>query len=197
MFARIGEAYATLNDPEKRAAYVKSLESPATTARNAAEEEQVVRAVNASFEFQKAEVLLKKNDIAAAERHIRLAADADPGQPEYTTLLAWILALRRGEPKEMPASGVTTHYDDLIGMLDEVLRGDPQYEKALFYRGTLLKRAGRADKAIRDFRHAADLNPKNIDAVREVRLHEMRKRDQKHEAGDHGSGGLFGKWFKR
>ena len=95
----------------------------------------------------------------------------------------------------MPASGVTTHYDDLIGMLDEVLRGDPQYEKALFYRGTLLKRAGKMDKAIRDFRLAADLNPKNIDAVREVRLYEMRKRDHKSDAAE--QGGLFGKWFKR
>ncbi len=197
VFARVGEAYAVLNDAEKRAAYVKSLETPATTARSAAEEEQVVRAVNAVVEFQKAEVLVKKHDIHAAERHIRLAADADPGQPEYTTLLAWIMALRRGEPKEVPPGAVSHHYDDLIQMLDEVLRGDPQYERALFYRGTLLKRSGKPDKAMRDFRMAADLNPKNLDAVREVRLFEMRKRDAKSEGGGGGEGGLFGKWFKR
>jgi cytochrome c-type biogenesis protein CcmH/NrfG len=92
---------------------------------------------------------------------------------------------------------VSNHYDDLIQMLDEVLRGDPQYERALFYRGTLLKRSGKSDKAMRDFRLAADLNPKNLDAVREVRLFEMRKRDQKGEAGGDAQGGLFGKWFKR
>lgn len=194
IFARIGEAYSTLGDAEKRKAYVKSLEGPSATARSAAEEEQVARAVNAVLEFQKAEALLRKNDLAGAERHVRLAADADPGQPEYTTLLAWITALRRGEPKELPPGTISSHYDDIIQMLDEVLRGDPKYERALFYRGTLLKRSGRADKAIRDFRLVADLNPRNIDAVREVRLHEMRKRDTKEPDAQ---GGLFGKWFKR
>lgn len=196
VFAKIGEAYATLGDAEKRKAYLKSLDSPPSGARNAAEEEQVARAVNAVLEFQKAEALLKKNDLLGAERHIRLASDADPGQPEYTTLLAWITALRRGEPKNLPPGAISNQYDDLIQMLDEVLRGDPRYERALFYRGTLLKRSGKADKAIRDFRLAAEINPKNLDAVREVRLFEMRKRDAKGEGGE-GQGGLFGKWFKR
>jgi tetratricopeptide (TPR) repeat protein len=53
---------------------------------------------------------------------------------------------------------------------------EPEYERALFYRGVLLKKAGRPDRAIRDFRLSAELNPKNLDAVREVRLFEMRRR---------------------
>lgn len=194
IFARIGEAYSTLGDAEKRGTYMASLSNP-TRARGTAEEEKVVRAVNAALEFQKAEALLRKNDLDGAERHVRLAADADPGQPEYTTLLAWVTALKRGEPKDFNAAGHSQHYDDLIGMLDEVLRGDPRYERALFYRGTLLKRVGREDKAIRDFRLAAELNPKNIDAAREVRLWEKRKRDRGEK--DDGGQGLFGKWFKR
>jgi curved DNA-binding protein CbpA len=195
VFAKIGEAYAALGDADKRAAYLKSLESPLSV-RSPAEEEQVVRAVNAALEFQKAEALLKKNDVLGAERHIRLAADADPGQPEYTTLLVWVAALRRGEPQVAPGTP-TSHYDDLIGMLDEVLRGDPRYERALFYRGTLLKRSGRLDKALRDFRLAAEMNPRNLDAQREVRLHEMRKRDGRDKDGGEQPGGIFGKWFKR
>lgn len=196
VFSKIGEAYGALGDAEKRAAYLKSLESP-SSARSPAEEEQVVRAVNAALEFQKAEALLKKNDVPGAERHIRLAADADPGQPEYTTLLIWITALRRGEPKDVAPGATTTHYDDLIAMLDEVLRGDPRYERALFYRGTLLKRSGRTEKAIRDFRLAAELNPRNLDAQREVRIYEMRKRDGRDKDGAEPQGGIFGKWFKR
>ncbi len=195
VFAKIGEAYAALGDSEKRVAYARSLESPVSV-RSAAEEEEVVRAVNAVLEFQKAEVFVRKNDLVSAERHIRLAADADPGQPEYTTLLAWVTALRRGEPKDVPQGATTNHYDDLIKMLDEVLRGDPRYERALFYRGTLLKRSGKADKAMRDFRLAAELNPKNLDAVREVRLFEMRKREGRDQQGGEAQG-LFGKWFKR
>lgn len=197
VFARIGEAYGALGDAEKRAAYLKSLEAPVATSSHE-EEEQVVRAVNAALEFQKAEALLKKNDLPGAERHVRLAADADPGQPEYTTLLVWVTALRRGEPKDLAPGAATTHYDDLIGMLDEVLRGDPRYERALFYRGMLLKRSGRGEKALRDFQLAAELNPRNLDAQREVRLHEMRKRDGRPKEGaEPPQGGIFGKWFKR
>jgi tetratricopeptide (TPR) repeat protein len=82
-----------------------------------------------------------------------------------------------------------------------VLAKEPEYERALFYRGVLLKRSGLADKALRDFRLAATLNPKNLDAVREVRLHEMRKRsggDEPPPGGGGGiGGGLLGKLFKR
>ena len=85
-------------------------------------------------------------------------------------------------------------------MLDGVLTKEPRYERALFYRGMLLKRAGRGDKAIRDFRLAAEINPRNLDAVREVRLHEMRKRSgggpSEHPRSGP-QGGLFGKLFKK
>ena len=42
------------------------------------------------------------------------------------------------------------------------------------WRGLLYKRLGMADMAMRDFRRTAELNPKNIDAAREVRLYTMR-----------------------
>ena len=38
----------------------------------------------------------------------------------------------------------------------------------------MLKRVGRSSDAIRDFRKAAELNPRNTDAVREVRLFNIR-----------------------
>jgi hypothetical protein len=47
-------------------------------------------------------------------------------------------------------------------------------EKAYFWRGMLNKRVGKPESAYRDFRKAVDLNPHNIDAAREVRLHNMR-----------------------
>jgi predicted TPR repeat methyltransferase len=69
---------------------------------------------------------------------------------------------------------VSTHFDDLIQILDVVLAKEPRFERALFYRGTLLKRSGRIERALADFRLVAEINPRNIDAAREVRLHEMR-----------------------
>jgi tetratricopeptide (TPR) repeat protein len=92
---------------------------------------------------------------------------------------------------------VSSHYDDLIKHLDGILAKEQEFERALYYRGVLLKRSGRLDRAIRDFRLSAQLNPKNLDAVREVRLFEMRRRGT---AGGQKAGeqdGLFGKFFKR
>jgi hypothetical protein len=39
----------------------------------------------------------------------------------------------------------------------------------------LLKRVGRVDAAMHDFRSVVQLNPKNLDALRELRLWEMRR----------------------
>jgi tetratricopeptide (TPR) repeat protein len=117
----------------------------------------------------------------------------------------WIQAQQRGDPPNLQEGMTSAHFDDLIRTLDGVIAKEPRYEKALFYRGSLLKRSGRNDKAIRDFRLAAEINPKNIDAVREVRLYEMRKRAGGGAAGAKKDGpkgaqegtGLLGKFFKR
>jgi DnaJ-domain-containing protein 1 len=198
VFARISEAYQTLSDPARRAEYERAREEGLRAKE--AEEQKVARAVDAVLEIQKAEILLKKRDLPGAEALARRAVEADPEQPEYLTLLVWIQAQRRADPPPFPEGGITTHYDDLIEMLDAILEEEPQYERALFYRGMLLKRSGRLDKALHDFQLVAELNPRNIEAVREVRLHQMRKRGGPHEPPPPqggGGGGLFGKIFKR
>jgi tetratricopeptide (TPR) repeat protein len=114
------------------------------------------------------------------------------------TLLVWIRAMRRGDPPELREGQQSSHFDDLIKHLDVILAKEQQFERALYYRGVLLKRSGRLDRALRDFRLAAQLNPKNLDAVREVRLFEMRQRGASGGAPKGGEqDGLFGKLFKR
>ncbi|WP_437962913.1 DnaJ domain-containing protein (plasmid) [Sorangium sp. So ce119] len=191
VFARISEAYQTLSDPRRRAEY---LQGPKEAPSPAEDEEKIARVVDAALEFQKAEVLLKKNDLVGAEIRARRALNEDPEQPEYMTLLAWIQAQRRGEPPALAEGATSAHYDDLIQTLDAVLQKEPRYERALFYRGMLLKRSGRVDKAIRDFRLAAEINPRNLDAIREVRVQEMRSRTTNDPTP---AGGLLGKLFKR
>ena len=189
IFTRYNEAYATLSDPAKRLDYVKSVAQGGGTSE---EQEEVQRVVDAAIEFQKAEVLLKKNDLAQAEQYAKRAAQADPAQPEYRCVLAWIQAMKRGDPPVVPEGRTSSFYDDIIAIFDDILKTDAMFERCLYYRGVLLKRSGREDKAIRDFRMVVQLNPKNIDAVREVRLFQMRRdKKRKDEAG------LIGKIFKK
>jgi tetratricopeptide (TPR) repeat protein len=123
-----------------------------------------------------------------AESLLRSAARSDPDQPEYTTLLAWVQAENRGPPPDMSEGQRTNFYRDELAMLDRVIDNEPDYERARFYRGMLRKRSGMPDKALSDFRKAAQLNPRNVDAKRELRLHDMRKKKDS-------KGGLFGKLF--
>ncbi|MFO0546956.1 MAG: DnaJ domain-containing protein [Polyangiaceae bacterium] len=191
-FAKFNEAYATLSDVAKRTEYLKTVESGGGKAISDAEAEQVQRVVDAALEFQKAEVMLKKNDLAQAEVFAKRAASADPEQIEYVALVAWVQAMRRGDPPPFPEGKTSSFYDDIISILDTVLIRDPMFEKALYYRAVLLKRTGKEERAMRDFRMVVQINPKNIDAVREVRLNQMRKdKKRKDEAG------LLGKLFKK
>ncbi|MBK9259252.1 MAG: DnaJ domain-containing protein [Polyangiaceae bacterium] len=200
-FARITAAYNELSDDKRRAAYLAKLKAAAEKPgalpepSNAEEQAAVSRAVNAAFEAQKAEVYLKKNELTTAEAHALLAVKADPDQPAYAALLVWIQAQMR--PVPTLEEGKPSHvYDDLITSLDQILKKEPDFERALYYRGILLQRSGQADRAFKDFSRALELNPRNIEAAREVRLYNLRHKTEDNTQANRG-GGLLGKLFKR
>ena len=66
--------------------------------------------------------------------------------------------------------------DDLIKLCDHAIsRTASGCELAYFAARTLKSGIGRIESAIVDFKNAYELNPKNLDAAREVRLYEMRR----------------------
>lgn len=178
VFARMSEAHQILSDASRRKEYDQLL---ADGAGSAEEQEQVAKVMRAVSAFQRAEVLLKKRDLAGAEREALDAMQGDPEQAEYKALYAWVCAQ---SPREK--------YDDLVHLLDEALKAEPSNQRALWYRGQLHVRLGNSQRAIRDFKTLLEVNPKHLDAQREVRLHEMRRSAPAKE-----DKGLLGKWFKR
>jgi tetratricopeptide (TPR) repeat protein len=130
-------------------------------------QETVARVVEAATDFQKAEVCFKRQDYVQAEALCRKAVAADATQPDYQAMLAWLISLK-------PESQSPEKVAECIQMLDRAVSMSDRCERGYYWRGQLYKRIGRSDAAIRDFRRAYDLNPRNIDAAREVRLHNMR-----------------------
>jgi curved DNA-binding protein CbpA len=183
-FARISEASQVLGDPERRREYDELLQQGGGSSE---EQEQVQAVMRALMNHQKAQVLLKKRNLTEAEDHAKKALDEDPSQADYLALYAWILA-QKPDRQNGP-------YDDLVKLLDQAVAKEPANERARFYRAQLLKRAGRSSESIRDFRWILEHNPKNLDAAREIRLHEMRK--ESGGSAQKPAGGLFGKFFKR
>jgi curved DNA-binding protein CbpA len=206
VFARMSEAHATLTDPTRRENYMRLLAEGGATPEA---QETIALVVEAATNFQKAEICLRRNDFAQAEELCRKAHEGDPQQPDYMALLAWLTSMK--PDKQGPEATI-----DCIRMLDEATKLSAKCEKAFFYRAMLYKKLGKGELANRDFKRAAELNPRNIDAAREVRLYNMRntgggtKREK--DSGppalrssptpakpepQQKSGGLFGKLFKK
>jgi tetratricopeptide (TPR) repeat protein len=195
VFSRMSEAHATLSDEEKRKHYMTLLAdgsgSPETQAT-------VAKVIEAATDFQKAEVCFKRNDLAQAELWCRKAAAGDPTQASYHALLAWLTAMK-------PESQSPERTLESIKVLDAAVKQSERYEQAYVWRGLLYKRLGKDDLAMRDFKRAVELNPKNIDAAREVRLFTMRTSRASmpavrlSDAPGKGEGdkGLLGRLFKK
>lgn len=199
VFSRMSEARATLVDAEKRDRYTKLADDGSGTPET---QERIARVVDASTNFQKAEVCLKRNDLAQAEVLARKALELDDSQPDYLALVAWLEAQK---PENQGGDQTLA----CIQQLDKAVKMSNRCEKALFWRGMLYKRLGRTDMAAKDFRRVADLNPRNIDAAREVRLFNMRggrtsapppppqKETPTGPPKGDDKGGLFGRFFKK
>lgn len=188
IFAKLNEAHRTLSDDGKRKSYLERIASGA----DSTDPGEVERLVDAAQEYQQAEVLFKRGSLEQAADILRRCVAADPEPPEYPTLLAWVEAQLLGLPPVEDGRPDPSHYRRQLTTLNQVVAAHPEFERAIFYRAELLNRGGEPDKAIRDYRRAVELNPRNIDAKREVRLHELRKRQK----ADRDSGsGLFGRLF--
>ena len=195
VFARITEAFQTLTDAARRAAYLESLKSG-----SGAERDLLEKAVDSAMMFQKAEVLFKRGSLAQAELILQRCVDSDP-QPEYLSLLAWVQVLRLGDPPVLQPGQKLDRYVAHLKLLDQALALSPDYERGIFYRAEVHKRSGAYELALHDYKRVAQLNPRNIDAARELRLHSMRKQNASQskpgQAPTSPQGSLFGKLFKK
>lgn len=177
VFARMSEAHQVLSDPQQRAQYEQALSQGGAPE----EQEQVLAVLRAATAFQRAEVLMKKRDEAGALKEARAAYDGDPSQAEYAALYAWLEARQRKED-----------FGELIRLMDSAVEREPENVRIRWYRGQLYKRAGKAAMAIREFRRVVELAPGHVEAQRELRVYEMRRRS---ESGAHQ--GLFSRWRKK
>ncbi len=182
LFERITEAHETLSHDERRFEHIKAVEGGGGTR---AAERLMRNVLESAVEFQKAEVLLKRRDYPQALTLIRSALAKNPDESDYHAFYAWLLHLMN------PGEGAP--FDEILRSLERALTQHPRNERAHYYKGAVLKRLQRNDEALTHFRSAAEINPRNLEAMREVRLAEMRK-DGKPPQGS-GSSRLLSKLF--
>ena len=101
---------------------------------------------------------------------------------EYIALWAHLEALER--PPE-------AKIDDLLTVLKKALKTNPNSERANLYLAQLLLKNGQNSEAKQHFQKVIDVNPRNIEAARELRIIAMRKK-----RGSDRPSGFFKRFFK-
>jgi curved DNA-binding protein CbpA len=162
IFRWLTTAHDTLVDDTKRANHLRAVQDGGGTPEA---DRKLAAIVTAAMEQQKAEVLIKRRDFVGARTILERALDLNAEDADLQATYAW--ALFNSEPGE-------TFVPDMIRHLDRALAIAPTHDRAHFYKALALRRIGREAEAIKHFKLASDANPKNLDALREVRLARMR-----------------------
>ncbi len=164
IFYHLTKAKDTLTDEGKRRDYIRSVEAGGGTPESA---RQVNAIVESAMAMQRAEVFLKRHDWQGALDLAEEAAELNPEDPDSMAMKAWCLfQLSRGKPP----------FDEQMTLLDGAIERNENHEKAHYYRGMVLKRMGDDKQALRCFRRVININPRHTEAMREVRLANMRKK---------------------
>lgn len=163
VFRHITEAHDTLTDDAKRETYLNILKDGGGTP---AADRMVMNILEASAEFQRAEIMLRRREYDAAILHARAAATLNPEDADYHAFIGWVLHQKFPE--------ANAPIDDMLACLDRAIELDAKSDKIHYYRGVILRRVGRESEAVSHFEKAALLNPRNVDAIREVRIAKMR-----------------------
>jgi tetratricopeptide (TPR) repeat protein len=183
IFRELTRAHETLMSPDKRSEYLETVKQGGGTP---AADRKLARIVQAALDFRMFEIHLKRRDIDEALRIVETCLAANDEEPDYLAAYAWVLLQKGGADLDLP---------NLLSLLDRALERSPEHDRALYYKGMVLDRMGRARPALECFRKAASINPRNLDAQRMVRLSEMRANvaDDKPPAGGNAKAPASGK----
>lgn len=143
-----------------------------TLAGSSAKERDVVDA-KAEARIEEATRCMRRRDFVVAEAHLLAAISAAGERPWYNALLGWC---RAQAVPVVEGRGIDRRYDPMLQLLRAAVRDAPNHATARYYFGQVLLRSRRVDAAMQQFRLVLELQPQNVGAARELRLHEMRTR---------------------
>jgi CheY-like chemotaxis protein/tetratricopeptide (TPR) repeat protein len=177
VFGLISVAYEAIVDPKRRASYVRQR---AEGSREAAELEQARQALQAELRFSEGERFLRRRDYLAALGCFEEAVRIYPEEGEYHTHRGWALFLARPSDPEAVR--------EALGHLRRGRKLAPDSEKSYLFLGRLYRAVNRSALAEKCFTRAVQINPDCVEALRELRLIDMRRQKAK---------GLIGRWLRR
>jgi curved DNA-binding protein CbpA len=177
IFRRVSEAYGTLYDDTQREAYRQAMNKP-RTGDDAEAHAKAMKILEAEMAFRRGEIAMRKNDYNGALPELEAAVKANPTEGEHLAYLTWV-KLCLGQLNHTSARPI----------FQEATKLSPKCARAYYFLGVCMKEENEVDKAYNAFKKANDLDPRMLDAEREMRLINMRKEKTK--------SGLFSKLLSK
>lgn len=188
IFHNLTEAQKTLSDNEERKKHLKAIQNGGGTPET---DRKLGIILTAAMEFQKVDVLVRRRDYASAKSLLQEILVAVPDEADYHATLGRVLWLEQGD-QSIP---------DVLIHIEAALRLAPENERAKMTKARILQRKGDKLGAANLFREVAKANPRNTDAIRQVRLADMRgvtgeeKRPSSRPDASKEGGGFLSKLF--
>ncbi|MEM9070584.1 MAG: DnaJ domain-containing protein [Myxococcota bacterium] len=189
IFHHLTEAHRVLTDAEERKKYVSSLASGSSG--TPLEERKLAAILGAAMEFRKVEVLIRRKSLDEALHLLDQILEIVPDDSDYLATRAYILFKQNGA--HSPADRT-----EIMRCLDRAIEKNPRSERALMTKAHVLLREGKKRNAIRLFEEVSEINPRNLEAARQVRLAQMRgtsTRPPSTKKGKSKEEGLLAKFF--
>jgi tetratricopeptide (TPR) repeat protein/CheY-like chemotaxis protein len=176
VFQRLENARETLRDPRRCRDYEVGLRRDE---RDAAREKQGGVALEAEVEFQQGEMLLRERRYESALLCFGKALQRVPQEGEYVARYGWCLHLCHPDSSAM--------VEEAIEHVRRSLKLARDHEKPYLFLGRLYKVIGKPEAAGKMFTRAVQVQPRSVEALRELRLIDLRRRKK----------GLIGRLLRR
>ncbi len=177
MFQYLTQAYTVLSNADSCAGYLDEL---VNGPKKSIDINQVIEAETA---YQQGRAFLKIRRFGAAAKSLQRAIELSPEESEYMTFFAW--ALFKSAPKKL----------DIQNQALEVLLAsreiNPGFDLTHLYLAQVYQSLGKERQAEKSFEMAVQANPGCTEALRELRLINLRREK------DPQSKGLFNKFMKK
>jgi CheY-like chemotaxis protein/curved DNA-binding protein CbpA len=168
VFAHVTRAYETLGDPRRRGEYLLDRRREE---REAAKEEEGQRALEAANQFQRGEALLNSRAYEDALAHFGQALQLNPHEGDYHTHYGWTLHLCH--PSDAPM------IEEAMEHVRRGLKLASHGDRAYLYMGRLFRAIGKPAAAEKMFTRAVQIQPDCVEALRELRLINLRRERSK------------------
>jgi tetratricopeptide (TPR) repeat protein len=156
VFALIGEANRTLSDAILKADYVAELDAGGTGSK--VDMEKIFRGEEL---FQKGRILVQARKYADAVKLFEESVTCNPDEPEF---YAW-----RGYARFLVAKEKKSVLTEVMKDLNLCVSKNPNVAAVYYFLGYVAKAMGDEKAAMANFKKCVALDPKHIDAQRELR----------------------------